>query len=463
MPDRRIMTCPLCGFAYKPEDEYAILLHMERQHPEGVSPFIPANHPDPHREPAAAPKRSSGGSGGDDEEQFVACPVEGCGENVMLAELEYHIELHATADDQDAASSSSNAGSPAPGTGRGVERGYRSPYALPPPPPHHAPARQGGKQEGGGGGGGGGAADAWKKILHMPQARHPNTPQEQQQQPMEGAPPKKRLGKSELGKYAHESKMPDWLVTMLKKGGYVSAEGVVQVLEQLLDQSASTQYAYLCHSAVQHVSKLRREGGFCGYRNIQMLASYVVGSGAPGAEIFRGKVPSIFRIQDYIENAWDMGINAQGRIETGGVRGTRKYIGTPEAQAMFLSLNIPCEAQGFKSQEPGVAEAQLFSSVETYFETSQYDRQAKVRRTSRPPIYFQHRGHSLTIVGFERHLDGTMELLVFDPMFPDPDTVTRHLGRRFTSKSPDKTLKLYRRGNKYLRKYHEFEVLRLKG
>jgi hypothetical protein len=67
-----------------------------------------------------------------------------------------------------------------------------------------------------------------------------------------------------------------------------------------------------------------------------MLSSYVVGTDTAGAEHFRGKLPSIFRIQEWIEHAWDLGINAQGRIETGGVRGTRKYIGTPEA-------SCPCD------------------------------------------------------------------------------------------------------------------------
>lgn len=82
-------------------------------------------------------------------------------------------------------------------------------------------------------------------------------------------------------------------------------------------------------------------GGFCGYRNIQMLSSYIVGARARGHEHFHRRIPSVFTIQDHIEHAWDMGINARGRIETGGVKGSRKYIGTPEAQAMFLGLDIP--------------------------------------------------------------------------------------------------------------------------
>jgi hypothetical protein len=71
-------------------------------------------------------------------------------------------------------------------------------------------------------------------------------------------------------------------------------------------------------------------GGFCGYRNIQMLTSYILGVESQGYENFNAKIPTIFQIQDYIEHAWDLGINATGRIETGGIRGTRKYIGTPD-------------------------------------------------------------------------------------------------------------------------------------
>lgn len=181
--------------------------------------------------------------------------------------------------------------------------------------------------------------------------------------------------------------MPEKLVALLRKGRYISSEGmhaldiihgclhsfppslthrvigIIPVVEQLLQQSPTTHYAYLCHPCVQHISKLRREGmndpilcsrrfttyltqpgnhpgGFCGYRNIQMLTSYIVGTGIPGTERFHNRIPSIFRIQDYIESAWDMGINAHGRVETGGVRGTRKYIGTSEASLYSTQLVV---------------------------------------------------------------------------------------------------------------------------
>lgn len=63
-----------------------------------------------------------------------------------------------------------------------------------------------------------------------------------------------------------------------------------------------------------------------------MLTSHIIGSKLDGSEKFADTFPTIFQLQDLIENAWDMGFNTQGRIETGGIKGTRKYIGTPEVQ-----------------------------------------------------------------------------------------------------------------------------------
>lgn len=128
-------------------------------------------------------------------------------------------------------------------------------------------------------------------------------------------------------------------------------------------QSRTTEYAYLCHPLVQHVSKLKREGmdlcsrdneraswriltkcsgGFCGYRNIQMLISHIIGAQTARSELFGTRYPSILQIQDLIENAWDMGVNPHGRAETGGIRGTRKFIGTPEVRVALACVEGRC-------------------------------------------------------------------------------------------------------------------------
>jgi len=72
-----------------------------------------------------------------------------------------------------------------------------------------------------------------------------------------------------------------------------------------------------------------------------MLTSYIIGANAMGEERFRSHIPSIFLIQDYIENAWDMGINESGRVETGGIKGTRKFIGTPEVSRIPWPTRAP--------------------------------------------------------------------------------------------------------------------------
>jgi hypothetical protein len=66
----------------------------------------------------------------------------------------------------------------------------------------------------------------------------------------------------------------------------------------------------------------------------------------------------------------------------------------------------------------------------------------------------------MTIVGFEKQTDGTRNLIVFDPMFHDASNIIKLIGRTFVHKDPEDLLKAYRRGNKYLKKYNEFELLK---
>ena len=112
---------------------------------------------------------------------------------------------------------------------------------------------------------------------------------------------------------------------------------VVPMLARLSGRDESVKRAFLCAPQVSQIVKVPGEGGFCGYRNIQILISYIRGTKATGNEHFAQRTPSIFQLQDFIERAWDRGFGSAGRVETGGIRGTRKYIGTPEVNpCMFL-------------------------------------------------------------------------------------------------------------------------------
>ncbi|PQE30765.1 peptidase family C78 protein [Rutstroemia sp. NJR-2017a WRK4] len=395
---------------------------METLHAEGgQSPFV-----------ARDESGHSGTVDHHDDLQYTDCPIRDCGEMVLASELDSHIEMHGEEDGENDAetaaihSSSENA--------RGENsREVRS-------SPNESASQVSAKA-------------AWKAILKMPDISSKSHSKPPSQLPQQ-------LGKAELGPYAHEKQMPSWLVRLLQADGEIKtinrldsdgkyrkvkycvnqAPDIIPILTQLLAQDPMVDYAYICDPAVLHVSKLSREGH----------------------EAFQNRLPTIFDIQDYIEKAWDLGINAQGRIETGGIRGTRKYIGTPDAHAMFRSLGITCEANAIKTRKKAQTSAHqlLYKAVEQYFVDGCTIFDQKVRKTSLPSIYFQHPGHSMTIIGFEQLIDGTKNLLVFDPVFHDSSKVTKLVGQTFIHKSPGNVLKAYRRGTRYLKKYHEFELLK---
>jgi hypothetical protein len=111
--------------------------------------------------------------------------------------------------------------------------------------------------------------------------------------------------------------------------------GVMPKLALLLSRDSDVETAYLCTEHAVQVHKLPDEGAhFCGYRNMQMLCLAVGLSGHryTGELDLRRKL-SIPQLQDLIEQAWDSGINAHGRVQTGGIKATRKHVGTSEVGA----------------------------------------------------------------------------------------------------------------------------------
>ncbi|KAI8965651.1 DUF1671-domain-containing protein [Daldinia sp. FL1419] len=439
-----VFNCPFCG--YKESAEYDILLHLEVHHSEGKSPFVADGERTAAAAVDAAVVRQGVEATAAKEEltEYVQCPFKNCGEIFHLAKLDEHLGLHNTelAEDTSEESDTSDLGNVSP---KSRDRSSTmQPSTVIPGPSRAKPDGPAGLAPG-------------ATSLNTTGDTH-----------IKSSKPVRRLGKKELGTYYNEERMPRWLEDMLKKRGFKSAQGVIPVLAQLFQQNKYTQYVYLCHPQTQHISKLRHEGSFCGYRNIQMLISYIIGTGAPGAAAFKNTIPSIFQIQDLIELAWDQGIHEDGRIELGILKGTRKYIGTPEAQTLFASLGIQWDMQTFKNgpgELPTASENRMYDAVEEYFSTAPgVNLQSKVRKTKRPPIYFQHQGHSMTIIGIERQPSGNRNLIVFDPSYADHSNVTRYVdGTRPVEHShPDRAIKFYRRGPRYLSKYQAFELMRLK-
>lgn len=131
--------------------------------------------------------------------------------------------------------------------------------------------------------------------------------------------------------------MPEKILNILsKEDDSNNSCDVIPALANLLKSSHDLDTAYLCTPHAVQVSKIPNEGGhFCGYRNIQMLwlslPQEFKKQLAPGKS-------SIPEIQHMIEQAWDAGINAHGRVQTGGIKNTRKHIGTSEASGDFFNL-----------------------------------------------------------------------------------------------------------------------------
>ncbi|KAG6000998.1 hypothetical protein E4U21_004791 [Claviceps maximensis] len=257
--------------------------------------------------------------------------------------------------------------------------------------------------------------------------------------------------------------MPSRLARKLRAGGQECTDDVILDLIWLAERSPSIGYAYFCNPCVQHVSKLRQEGGFCGYRNIQCLISYIISTRTSGHQIFGNSIPSIFQIQDLIERAWDMGFNSNGRLETGGIRGSRKYIGTSEAQALFNSVSIPCVVKAFRGVKNGNTCQELFNEIEAYFKKARgTNDQSKIWSTDLPPIYLQYQGHSLTVVGFEKNMENKSCLYVFDPSVRNPKATKKHnRSDRLENDKPkiESIMRLYRRGEDHLGKHDSFELL----
>lgn len=274
--------------------------------------------------------------------------------------------------------------------------------------------------------------------------------------------------------------------------------GLVPLLAQLSGLDDSVDRAYFCHPSVQHCYKRKSHSGFCGYLNIQMQISYIRGAQAPGHQKFVRRIPGILDIQEMIELAWDRGICDLGRLQTGGVRNTRKWIGTPEvrmtlleqshnciletdcplpysrctdvryanllqASTIYESLAIRHHSNVFHDRKDCRAYCQVYDFVEDYFSKDQ-PAIGRIRMTQRAPIYFQQPGHSLTIVGFECHKNGSRNLIVFDPAFGPAKDVRRLIGKRdvkyrIPGRDREKLLRAYRRTSAQIAKYDSFETL----
>jgi hypothetical protein len=198
-----------------------------------------------------------------------------------------------------------------------------------------------------------------------------------------------------------------------------------------------------CHHYAS-VSGVDRGWG-CGYRNIQTLLSALMRMPELKRRLFdgTGRVPSIHNIQLAIEKAWSEGFDRDGAAQLKGVLGTTKWIGTTECYTLLTYFGIDCSIVDFThvSTNPEV----MLEFLERLFS----------RSDSRMfPIYFQHDGHSRTLIGLERYHSGEIKLLLLDPSVKDGEGYESRLLRDGLRSMPN-----LRRTVNSLRRKDEFQLL----
>lgn len=257
-----------------------------------------------------------------------------------------------------------------------------------------------------------------------------------------------------------------------------TTDGLVELLDTEFRQSRSTNTYRLC-SPCQHITQRRTEGTdwACGYRNIQMLILSLNQIAAYRTRMFNGdgEIPDVHGLQSWIERAWAAGFDSAAAADfRGGLLGSDDFIGATECCALLRFFGLRAHLVTFadwlsssattgpsgtgKPARTSVTAAspnslRLASWLKRYFSTSKGLPQGKVSSGLAgygfdnkafapahggsgqagngangttdlsnaipddflPPLYFQHDGHSRTIVGYEMNSSGKMSLLLFDP------------------------------------------------
>lgn len=257
---------------------------------------------------------------------------------------------------------------------------------------------------------------------------------------------------------------------------------IMVMLKDCLECDNGTNTSILC-GHVDHFQSVEFEdiGWGCGWRNIQMLTSHLVVQRQEAKEILfggDGLVPDILSLQRWLEIAWEKGFDIAGANDFDQkIYGKKTWIGTTECAALFCSFGIRARIVDFSSASRlstdvsgnkkrkstpqvttgpmdkylnttaststsnsksindnnflGVKGSQLLANwVWSYFSknNNNNDMSASIKPkpgcnrvvvTDKAPLYFQHDGHSRTIVGIQlKSLPNGMHqhsLLILDP------------------------------------------------
>lgn len=185
-------------------------------------------------------------------------------------------------------------------------------------------------------------------------------------------------------------------------------------------EGLGTSFRLIFVTYVDHYGSSSKDFGWgCGYRNIQMLLSCLVKRGDYKERLqkfWEGKctdgdtIPSVARLQLFIEKAWSEGFDEIGAQQLGNsLVDTRKWIGATEAVTLLSYLKIRCLLVDFHVPTgPNSTHPELLKWVRKYFKNGSENGFVA-------PLFLQHQGHSRSIIGAEEEVNGTINLMVLDP------------------------------------------------
>ncbi|KAK7282467.1 hypothetical protein RIF29_11275 [Crotalaria pallida] len=259
------------------------------------------------------------------------------------------------------------------------------------------------------------------------------------------------------GEWPMDEKISSLIGLQIRSEFYKVEGGLMSFLRNCLESEPENSKTILS-GYVDHFQCLESEdvGWGCGWRNIQMLCSHLLVQRSEAREaLFGGSgfVPDIPSLQRWLEIAWEKGFDAPGSAQFDHViYGSKKWIGATECAALLRSFGLwarvvdfgPKECESCNISVPGssVDDAMdkassdkmvknngkkskayqvLMDFVWNYFSDKssiQFGHQ-RVVISEKTPLYFQHDGHSRTIVGIQlqHQPDGILQynLLILDP------------------------------------------------
>ncbi|CAA6656457.1 unnamed protein product [Spirodela intermedia] len=244
-----------------------------------------------------------------------------------------------------------------------------------------------------------------------------------------------------------------FIVSSQTRGSFHKVEGgLMMLLSRCLDMESDNVKSVIC-GYVDHFQSTEIEdfGWGCGWRNIQMLSSHLLMERQEAKEVIfggSGFVPDIPSLQRWLELAWERGFDGLGAKSFNyKIAGSTKWIGATECATLFLKSSESSADLGKKAKRK---EKDVHGPMDKFLlHTVMHDKSRHASHTNGPqvlvdwvwnyfnsgvsgqcshqvsisekmPLYFQHNGHSRTIVGIQvkkgtQGMPDVYSLLVLDP------------------------------------------------